>query len=100
MRLEGLLLKDIYEASHALAIFTDGISKEEFLSNDLIQTAAFGKLIIMGEAAGQLSQKLRVKYSYIPWSKIIKNRNFMAHVYFGIDWETAWDTVTQHAIPL
>jgi uncharacterized protein with HEPN domain len=55
---------------------------------------------IIGEAASKVSDETREVYPQIPWSGIVAMRNRLTHVYFDIDLERVWDTVTDDLPPL
>ncbi len=46
MRSEQLYLTDIVEAADAIARFLDGVDRDTFMGNDLIQSAVLQKLLI------------------------------------------------------
>jgi uncharacterized protein with HEPN domain len=50
---------------------------------------------IIGEAASKLSPGLRQVHPEVPWRPVIRMRNIVAHVYFGIDWEQVWEIAKQ-----
>jgi uncharacterized protein with HEPN domain len=100
MRSEALYLTDILEAARSLELFLEGVSKEEFISDDMLRSSVVHKLIVIGEASNHLSIGLRSKYSELPWEDIIANRNFIVHGYFSISWNIVWETATEYAIPL
>lgn len=100
MRSDDLLLGDILEATRSLEGYVQNISKEEFLADDILRNACLAKLIMLGEAAGKLTSEIKEKHPAISWLDIISNRNFVVHVYFRIEWEIVWNTVTKYAIPL
>ncbi len=95
MRREELYLRDIVEASDAVASFLVGISREQFLQNDLLRSAVLQKLMIMGEAAAHVSDALRDKYPQVPWRRIVSFRNYAVHEYFGMNWGYAWVAATE-----
>jgi uncharacterized protein with HEPN domain len=47
MRREELYLRDIVEAADDVAGFLSGISREEFLQNNLVRSAVLQKLMII-----------------------------------------------------
>ena len=53
------------------------------------------ELEIIGEAAGKVSADVRSQNSGIPWQDISGMRNRLIHVYFDIDLDTVWSTVTK-----
>jgi uncharacterized protein with HEPN domain len=54
---------------------------------------------IIGEAASQVSDKLKDNVPEIPWFVIIGMRNRLIHAYFDINLDVVWKTSTQD-IPL
>jgi len=42
-------------------------------------------LVVIGEAAAQLSEETRVDAPEIPWSRVVGLRNLIAHEYFRVD---------------
>lgn len=61
MRHEGLYLTDIIEAAGHIAEFTAGVDFEAFQQSELLRRAVVHKLSVMGEAAGRLSDELRLR---------------------------------------
>jgi uncharacterized protein with HEPN domain len=55
---------------------------------------------IIGEAASTITKEFRKKHKKIPWANIIAMRNRLIHVYFDIDLDRVWDTVTDDLPPL
>jgi uncharacterized protein with HEPN domain len=55
---------------------------------------------IIGEAASKVTQEARDAYTELPWANIIAMRNRLIHVYFDIDLDRVWDTVTDDLPPL
>lgn len=97
MRTEAQYLWDIIEAADAIDGFIGAVTMEQFIVNDLIRSAVYAKLIIIGEAVSKLSSGLTDKYPVIPWHKIRGLRNAVIHGYFKIDWDIVWTSATQDA---
>ena len=55
---------------------------------------------LIGEAAGQVSQEVREKYSSVPWPKVIGMRNRLIHGYDFVDYAILWTTITDDLPPL
>lgn len=72
------------------------MSYEAFLEDDTLQDAIQFKLIVIGEAAGNLSKAYRDAHAGIPWHKIIKQRHIVAHHYDIVSPERIWDVVTTY----
>ncbi len=92
MRSDREKLQDILGAIDRIEQYAHG-GKGIFEGNDLIQSGVLYQLIVIGEAAGDLSIDLRNQYPLIPWKPIIGMRNFVAHEYFRVDLEIVWAVV-------
>jgi uncharacterized protein with HEPN domain len=66
MRSEKLYLNDIVEAADAIARFLNDVSRDDFLTDELRQSAVSQKFVIIGEAASRVSESLRTQYPNIP----------------------------------
>jgi uncharacterized protein with HEPN domain len=95
MRREQLYLHDIVLAADAIARFLLGQDSESFDNNDQLESAVAFQLMIIGEAVAHLPEELKAKYPSIPWIQITGLRNQVAHQYFGLAWESIWDTASQ-----
>jgi len=87
---EKIFFRHILEAIERIEEFTKDFSKEEFMKSVKTQDAVIRRLEIIGEAAGNISNKIKNKYEEIPWKKIIGMRNILIHHYFGVDLDTVW----------
>lgn len=71
------------------------------LDSDRMLTLSIMKAIeIVGEAASKASKECRDRFTEIPWSNIVGVRNRLIHVYFDINLDRLWDTVTDDLPPL
>lgn len=71
------------------------------LDRDHLLLVGLLKLIeIVGEAAARIKPETRKNYPQIPWADLIDMRNRVVHVYFDIDRDEIWDTVTKDLPPL
>jgi len=90
---QRLFLQDIFESIEKIEDYTSNIGFEEFLSNGMVKDAVIRNFEIIGEASIHISGKLKSKYASIPWNKIKSMRNFVAHEYFGINYDVIWETI-------
>ena len=95
---ERLALQDMLDACLAIERFTGGRSREAFLADEALSTAVLYKLLIIGEAAHHVRRSTQRRYPDVGWTRVIGMRNFLAHVYFGVDWELIWNTA-QRRVP-
>ena len=91
-------LMDIAEAMERILVYTEGMSAEQFLANNLIQDAVVRNLQVMGEATKKISPSLRNAHADVPWGDMAGMRDKIVHEYFGINYRTVWDVV-QKDIP-
>ena len=66
----------------------------------MLRSAVLQKLIVIGEAAGHLSEKFSNKNPEIPWVDMINFRNFAVHEYFSVNWKIVWDTAIGDIPPI
>lgn len=69
-----------------------------FAKDEKLKYAVYKACENIGEAARNISNKLKDKYPEVPWKKIIGYRNILTHEYFGVDTRETWKVV-QKDIP-
>jgi uncharacterized protein with HEPN domain len=79
-RREAQRLRDIREAIGAIRGHIGAGSFDRMVSD-----AVLYNLVVIGEAAAQISTDTRARAPEIPWTKIVGLRNLIAHEYFRID---------------
>jgi uncharacterized protein with HEPN domain len=85
VRPEVLYLTDILEATEAIGRFVEGMQRDDFLGDELRQSAVLQKLIVIGEAAARLSPAFREQHPEVEWADIVGFRNIAVHAYFAVD---------------
>lgn len=95
MRRERLYLTDIVEAADAIASFLKDAGEQDFLHDELRQSAVLQKLAVIGEAGARLPAPFKEQYATIPWRDIVAFRNIAVHAYFAVDWRIVWTTATE-----
>jgi uncharacterized protein with HEPN domain len=58
--------------------------------------AVLRNLEVIGEAANQVPEFVKGKFTDIPWSDMYRTRNILIHNYFGIDSQIVWSIATVH----
>ncbi len=94
-------LDHIIVAAREARSYTEGMSKESFLSDRRTQQAVILNIIIIGEAAAKLIQRYSDfldRHPGVPWRNMKGMRNRMTHGYFDINLDIVWETV-QTALP-
>lgn len=82
-------LRDILDAIQAIEVYSV-ISYDEFLADPKTQDAILYNLIIIGEAANQISEEFQEQYHTIPWSSMIGTRNIIVHGYDQVKLQIVW----------
>jgi uncharacterized protein with HEPN domain len=88
-------LEDVIEYCDKAQNFVEGITFEEFCSDEKTFLAVTRVLEIIGEALKNIPEEVRSKYPEIPWREIIGFRNTVAHVYFGINTKIVWNSAKE-----
>jgi len=91
-------VEDILKAIEDIHSFVGDDSFEDFSHNDLLLAAVERKFMIIGEAARHIPSHIKDSYPLVPWRKMADMRNIVAHLYWGVNQRTLWDTV-QHDLP-
>ena len=66
------------------------------LDEDRIWALGIMKCVeIIGEAASHVGEETRREHPELPWTQIVGMRNRLVHVYFDIDMDQVWSTLTE-----
>lgn len=95
MRDDRLYLDDMLNAAERIGKFVEGRSESEFQTDELLHSAVFHQLMVIGEAAARVSDELKAKHADVPWREMIGFRNIIAHAYFSLNLKRAWITATR-----
>ncbi len=93
MRRDDAYLLDILIAARKALKFVEGIDRNKFEDNEIVQNAVMRPLEIIGEASAKISKDFRKAHSEIPWREMVGLRNHLIHEYFRIDYAAVWDTI-------
>ena len=93
-------LQDILIAIDDALSFVNLIDFHDFQSSKEKQYAVIRALEIIGEAAAQIPNDLRVRFPHVPWREMVGMRNVVIHNYFGVDEVVIWRTVQEELPPL
>ncbi|KQC10491.1 MAG: hypothetical protein APR55_09100 [Methanolinea sp. SDB] len=92
-------LKHILEAIEYIEDFSKKFNSADDLKNCPLERAAIERMLtIIGEAAKNISPRIREEYPDLPWREITGMRDKIMHHYFGVDYEAVFETV-KHDIP-
>ncbi len=91
-----MFIEDIITAINKIQTYIKNMDYETFSKNDMVLDAVLRNLEIIGEASKNIPERIRTKYSEIPWKKMIGLRNVVIHEYFGIDTTIIWKIITEN----
>lgn len=89
-------LRDALEASRSMHLWSQGVTFESYLANGQLRSAVERQLGIIGEALNVVRREDVTMADRIPdlhgW---VSMRNFVIHIYDGVDHRIIWDTVAR-----
>ena len=89
-------MSDILDAITKIESYIKGLDFDAFIQNEMIIDAVLRNLEVIGEAAKNIPEDIRERYSKIPWKRIVGLRNIVIHGYFGVDLENIWKIITEN----
>lgn len=89
-----LRVEDILDAIAKIERYVDGLTFEQFQSDEKTIDAVVRNLEIIGEAVRHLMADSEPLASSIPWADIAGMRNVLIHEYFGVDLQIIWQTIS------
>jgi uncharacterized protein with HEPN domain len=87
-------IRDILDAIAETQYFTKGMNLATFKADTKTVKAVELNFIIIGEAAGAVPDEIKKANPEVPWQVMRSMRNRMVHVYFHIDPDILWKTIT------
>ena len=78
--------------------FISGMSYEEFANDKKTLNAVLRSIEVIGEAAKNIPDDIRIRYQDVPWKEMAGIRDKVIHFYFGVDEEVIW-LVVKERIP-
>jgi uncharacterized protein with HEPN domain len=91
-------VQHILDAIELVNSYVEGMPKIDFLADKRTQQAVILNLIVIGEAATQITDEcpeFAATHAHVPWKQMRGMRNRMAHGYFEINLDVVWETVQQ-----
>ena len=80
-----LYIKDIIKSIKPIEAYSKNITLKKFEQNMIVQDAIVRRLEIIGEAMNAIPREIQRKNMNIKWNDFINIRNFLTHVYFGLN---------------
>ena len=86
-------LLNIKEFASLILDQLNGLSEDEFNSNEVLRWALLKWMENIGEAVNQLTNETREEFDQLDWRSIISARHFYVHHYFNIRWTRIWKSL-------
>ena len=93
-------VRDILAAVRAVARYTDGMSRDDFIADARTMDAVVRNLMTMGESIRWIPEAVLEAHPAVPWRILRGMRNVVVHEYFGVDPGILWETVRSDLPPL
>lgn len=91
-----LYLEDIKLSIKKIENYLEGLDISKFYADEKTIDAIVRNLEIIGEAAVNMPEEIKIKYPELPWREMISMRNKVIHEYFGVDMDILWETATKN----
>lgn len=92
-------LSDIIGSINRIERYTNNMSFQDFIDNELVQDGVVRNLEIIGEAVKKVPDNIKRQKTDIEWKKIAGLRDVLIHDYFGVDVVIVWDII-KNKIPV
>ena len=93
-------LDDILAAIREIETFAAGKTFDDYIAEPMLRRAVERDVEIISEASHHIPERLKAKYSSIPWREVAGVGNILRHGYKLIDDREIWDIVTSDLAPL
>jgi uncharacterized protein with HEPN domain len=95
MQRDILLLTEMIDATEQAQKLASGITVEQLGADRQRRDALLWNFTVLGEAAGQLSDEVKGRFSDVAWQQPARLRNRIVHGYWSIDLEVLHTTATE-----
>lgn len=70
-------------------------TRDDLINDDYFAHAVRSAIEVIGEAAGNVPDRIRTENPDIPWREMAALRNRIIHGYFRIDYSIVWNVIVQ-----
>jgi uncharacterized protein with HEPN domain len=93
-------LRDIEHCAAVVLRWTDNLDEEAFLRDEMLESASYHQLSIIGEAVRHLSAAFRDSHPQIDWRSWNDFRNVLIHAYDTVDGARVWAVIEGELLDL
>jgi uncharacterized protein with HEPN domain len=83
------------DAAAKAVAFSEGKSRADLDSDEMLQFALVKLVEIVGEAAKQVTAETQLRYPAVAWVEAARMRDRLVHHYFDINLDVLWSTVRE-----
>ena len=94
------LISHILDEAEFISSQVDGLTKPQYLQDEVLKRAFVRSIEIIGEAVKKLPAEFREKHPTIQWRLIAGMSDKLVHEYFGVDHEIVWDAAVNRVSDL
>lgn len=91
---DRIRLQHMLDAAREALGFVRGKTREDLDRDSMLFRALVNCIEVVGEAATRVGEETKAGTPAIPWREIVGMRNRLIHVYFNINRDVVWSTVT------
>ena len=91
---DQIRLRHMLEAVKEALSFAQNETRSSLEADRKLELALVKSIEIIGEAAANITDECRRSLPAIPWASITGMRNRLVHVYFDLDCDILWKTIT------
>ena len=97
---DRIRIQHMMDAARQAIGFTESKTRTSLDTDPMLARALMHAILEIGEAASRTSEVGRSRAPNVPWAQIVGTRNVLIHVYWGVDFDRLWKTVTEELPPL
>jgi uncharacterized protein with HEPN domain len=99
MQRDILLLTEMIDAAEQAHRLATGITVDQLQADRQRHDALLWNFTVLGEAAGQLSDEVKMRFPEVAWQQPTRLRNRIVHGYWSIDLDVLYTTATEQLPP-
>jgi uncharacterized protein with HEPN domain len=88
-------VEDMLRAARRIIGYAKDTTRENLASTPMRLDAVLYEIVVIGEAARRLSEKVRLAHPEVPWREIIGMRSIVTHGYDQIDDDELWQVIAR-----
>ena len=81
------------ESRFILSVVDKGLTKDEFLNDEVLKRAVIRSLEIIGEATKKTPVDFKLKWDSVKWKDMAGMRDRLIHDYMGVNYSIVWDVI-------